>query len=249
MQDMPSEFSRTALLLGSDALRRLSRSRVAVFGVGGVGGYALEVLVRSGVGSVDLFDGDVVDVTNLNRQIIALRSTVGQSKVDVACARALDINPRCVVTPHKMFYLPSNASEVDLSQFDYVLDCVDTMSAKLELVRRCHRSGVPLISSMGAANKLDATAFRVGDISATSMDPLARIMRKRLRKEGITHFKCVFSTEPPLKPVLPDEPCADDAPRPRSRAVPASNAWVPAAAGLVIASEVVKDLIKDGSAS
>lgn len=231
-------LSRTRMLLGEKALLQLAKSRVAVFGVGGVGGYAVEVLARSGVGAIDLYDNDVVSPSNINRQIVATTSTIGRYKVDVAVERILDINPSCMARGFKMFYVVANADEVDLSQYDYVVDCIDTVSAKMELVRRCTRLGVPIICSMGAANKLDASAFCVADISETDVDPLARIMRKRLRKEGIEHFKCVFSKEQPCKPL---EPCedADQGKRP----VPASNAWVPAAAGLVLGGEVILDLV------
>ena len=230
-------LQRTRRLVGDDAVDALARCRVAVFGVGGVGGHAVEVLARSGVGALDLFDPDVVSVTNLNRQLVALRSTLGMKKVDVAAARVADINPACRVTARDMFFLPSNADEVDFSLYDYVVDCVDTVAAKMEIVRRCVRSGVPVICSMGAANKLDATAFRVMDIADTRHDPLARIMRKRLRREGITHFKCVCSLELPLTP----EPEAND--DETTRRVPASNAFVPAAAGIVLGGQVVKDLM------
>ncbi len=231
-------LSRTRMLLGEKALLQLAKSRVAVFGVGGVGGYAVEVLARSGVGAIDLYDNDVVSPSNINRQIVATTSTIGRYKVDVAVERILDINPSCMARGFKMFYVVANADEVDLSQYDYVVDCIDTVSAKMELVRRCTRLGVPIICSMGAANKLDASAFCVADISETDVDPLARIMRKRLRKEGIEHFKCVFSKEQPCKPL---ESCedADQGKRP----VPASNAWVPAAAGLVLGGEVILDLV------
>ena len=223
------QFSRTRMLFGSEAVTALSKSRVAVFGVGGVGGYAVEVLARSGVGCIHLIDNDRVNITNINRQIVALHSTIGQYKVDVATKRIHDINPCCDVVAHKMFYLPENADEIDVGSFDYVVDCIDTVSAKLELMRRCHQSGVKLISSMGAANKLDATAFRVADIEKTSVDPLAKVIRKKLRKEGIKGVKVVFSEEEPLK-------SAD-------RNTPASNAFVPAAAGLILGGEVVKDII------
>ena len=231
-------LSRTRMLLGEKALLQLAKSRVAVFGVGGVGGYAVEVLARSGVGAIDLYDNDVVSPSNINRQIVATTSTIGRYKVDVAVERILDINPSCMARGFKMFYVVANADEVDLSQYDYVVDCIDTVSAKMELVRRCTRLGVPIICSMGAANKLDASAFCVADISETDVDPLARIMRKRLRKEGIEHFKCVFSKEQPCKPLEPSED-ADQGKRP----VPASNAWVPAAAGLVLGGEVILDLV------
>ena len=233
-----SIFQRTAMLLGEEALERLAGCRVAVFGVGGVGGYAVEVLARSGVGAIDLFDNDVVAPSNINRQIIATTSTIGRHKVDVAVERVRDINPNCEVRGFKMFYVVGNADEVDLSQYDYVVDCIDTVSAKMELVRRCTRLGVPIICSMGAANKLDASAFSVADISETDVDPLARIMRKKLRKEGIEHFKCVFSKEQPRKPSEEGERVKDG-----KRPTPASNAWVPAAAGIVLGGEVVMDLV------
>lgn len=232
-------FQRTEMLLGKEAIMKLAECRVAVFGVGGVGGYVVEVLARSGVGKLDLYDNDVVSESNINRQIIATTSTIGRHKVDVAVERVRDINPACAVRGFKMFYMVGNADEVDLSQYDYVVDCIDTVSAKMELVRRCTRLGVPIICSMGAANKLDASAFRVADIGETDVDPLARIMRKKLRKEGIEHFKCVFSKEKPREPL---EPCDDD--EQSKRPIPASNAWVPAAAGLILGGEVVLDLIK-----
>ena len=227
------------MLMGDDALSKLAQCRVAVFGVGGVGGYAVEVLARSGVGAIDLYDNDVVAPSNINRQIIATTSTIGRHKVDVAAERIADINPACKVVAHKMFYVVGNADEVDLSQYDYVVDCIDTVSAKMELVRRCSRLGVPIICSMGAANKFDATAFRVADISETDIDPLARIMRKKLRKEGIEHFKCVFSKEQPQQPQTPEELIEEG-----KRPVPASNAWVPAAAGIILGGEVVLDLTR-----
>jgi len=231
-------FSRTQLLFGHDAMQKLRDSHVAVFGVGGVGGYVVEVLARSGVGSLTVVDNDCVDITNLNRQIIALHSTVGQYKVDVIASRIHDINPDCRVTPLRMFYLPTNADTLDLSQFDYVVDCIDTVAAKLELIRRCHEQHVPIICSMGAANKMDPTAFRVADINETQMDPLAKIIRKRLRKLGIPSLKVVYSEEPPL-PYAEGETPPTSATR---RSIPASNAFVPAAAGLVIGGEVVKSL-------
>ena len=180
---MSELFQRTQMLLGDEAMQRLAASRVAVFGIGGVGGHAVEVLARSGVGAIDLYDNDVVAASNINRQIIALTTNVGQPKVEVAAQRIHDINPDCQVTAHQMFYLPANADEVDLTQFDYVVDCIDTVAAKMELIRRCTRLGVPLICSMGAAYKLDATAWHVGDITHTINDPLARTLRKRLRRE------------------------------------------------------------------
>lgn len=217
---------------------KLAKAHVAVFGIGGVGGYVVEVLARSGVGALTLIDKDVVDVTNLNRQIIALHSTVGQPKVEVARQRVLDINPDCRVTTFEMFYLPENADSFDFSQYDYVVDCVDTVTAKLDLIRRCHEQQVPLLSCMGAANKMDATAFRVADIYQTNMDPLAKIIRKKLRKLGIPQQKVVYSEEEPMTPAE-----VSTETKATGRPVPASNAFVPAAAGLVAGGEVVKDLI------
>ena len=238
-------FSRTQLLLGPEAMQRFRRARVVLFGVGGVGGHVAEVLARSGVGTIALVDPDRVSLTNLNRQIVALHSTLGRLKVDVMAERIADINPQCRVEKYPLFYLPENADAVPLADFDYVVDCIDTVKAKLDILRRCHRLGLPVISSMGAANKLDPTAFRVADIAQTSMDPLARVLRKTLRREGIEHFKVVYSEEPPQKPVITDEDTqheADELAANGRRALPASCAFVPAAAGLVIGGEVVKDL-------
>ena len=254
---MENQFSRTLMLIGQDAVERLKGCKVAVFGVGGVGGYAVEVLARSGVGNIDVFDADTVNITNLNRQVIALHSTLEQAKVDVIEKRINDINPACVVGKYKMFYLPENADEVDLKQYDYVVDCIDTITAKIELIRRCKQLDVPFISSMGAANKMDATAFRVADLSKTTMDPLAKVIRKKLRALGITGVKVVFSEEKPLKPMGmsnlqqtdcqtndTDETTNEAAHKPKGKnCVPASNAFVPAAAGIVVGGEVVKDLI------
>lgn len=236
---MQEQFARTQLLLGSEAMERLAHSSVAVFGIGGVGGHAVEVLARSGVGAITLIDSDRVSLTNVNRQIIALLSTVGEYKVDVAERRIHDINPDCRVTVCRQFYLPENADTIDLAAFDYVLDCVDTVKAKLELIRRCHALAVPIISSMGAANKLDPTAFRVADLEDTAVDPLARIIRKKLRKEGICHLKVVCSEEMPMEPA---ELSTEDLPEGR-HTIPASNAFVPATAGLIMGGEVVKSLV------
>ena len=225
-------FQRTALMLGREAMERLARSRVAVFGVGGVGSYVVEALARSGVGTLELIDNDVVSVSNINRQLVALHSTGGRPKVEVAAERVRDINPECRVIARRMFYLPTNADEVDLTSFDYVADCIDTVSAKMELIRRCTRQGVPIICSMGAAYKLDPTAFRVADITKTMMDPLARVLRKRLRREGINHFLTVYSPEAPVEVAYGDG----------EEHVPASNAFVPAAAGLTIAGHIVRSL-------
>lgn len=236
-------FARTERLLGKAALERLAQCKVAVFGVGGVGGYAVEALARSGVGAIALIDNDVVNETNINRQVLALHSTLGRKKVEVAEERVRDINPNCQVECHALFYLPENADEIDLAAYDYVVDCIDTVAAKLELIRRCYRLGVPLIACMGAANKLDPTAFRVGDLSKTQMDPLAKVLRKKLRKEGIEHVKVVYSEEPPLKP-LEEESTDREELSVGKRPVPASIAFVPSVAGLIIGGEVVKDLLK-----
>ena len=227
--------ARTALLIEKKGIERLSATRVAVFGVGGVGGYAVEALVRAGVGALDLFDPDTVSVTNLNRQIIALHSTVGQYKTDVAAARARDINPNVKIEARHMFYLPENAHEVDLSVYDYVVDAVDTVAAKMELIRRSKAAGVPIISCMGTGNKTDPTRFRVSDIEKTSVCPLARTVRGLCRKEGIKKVKVLWSSEPPVRVTLPAE---------HGRHAPGSISFVPAAAGLVIAAEIVKDLLR-----
>ncbi|QUB46581.1 tRNA threonylcarbamoyladenosine dehydratase [Prevotella sp. oral taxon 475] len=250
---MQNQFSRTRMLLGTSAMKALERARVAVFGMGGVGGYAVEVLARSGIGTLEIFDDDRVCPTNINRQLYALLSTVGRHKVDVAEERIRDINSSCQVHKHRMFYMPQNADEVDLSQFDYVVDCIDTVTAKLELIRRCHHLRVPLISCMGAAYKLDATAFRVADIYQTKIDPLAKVIRKKLRKMDIHRLKVVYSEEEPLLPVETETNVSsasaiglDDVTQQPTerRKMPASNAFVPAAAGIIVGAEVVKDLIK-----
>ena len=226
---------RTALLIEKKGIERLSATRVAVFGVGGVGGHVVEALVRAGVGALDLFDPDTVSLTNLNRQIIALRSTVGQYKTDVAAARARDINPDVKIETRHMFYLPENADEVDFSVYDYIVDAVDTVAAKMELIRRSKAAGVPILSCMGTGNKMDPTRFRVSDIEKTSVCPLARTVRGLCRKEGIKKVKVLWSSEPPIKATLPAE---------HGRHAPGSISFVPAAAGLVIAAEVIKDLLR-----
>ena len=233
---MSDQFARTSALLGEEAMTRLHAARVAVFGVGGVGGYAVEALVRSGVGTVDVFDKDDVSITNLNRQIIALHSTVGQDKVSVIAQRMRDINPDVVINEHKMFYLPENADEIDLTAFDFVVDAVDTVAAKIELAVRCEALGVPLIAAMGAGNKLDPSKLLISDIYKTSVCPLARAMRTTLRKKGVKHLTVAWSTEEPLRPVqaLDNEGLRKD--------VPASAAFVPSAMGLLIASHVVRQL-------
>ena len=232
------QFSRTRLLLGEEAMRALSESRVAVFGIGGVGGYVCEALVRSGVGAFDLIDDDDVALSNLNRQIIATLDTVGRPKVDVMRERMLAINPAAKVTAHRCFFLPENADTFDFSAWDYVVDAVDTVAAKLALVEKARAAGTPVISAMGAGNKLDPGRFRVADIQQTHTCPLARVMRRELKKRGIGHLKVVFSDEAPIQPLgpLPEgEECA-------RRSTPGSTAFVPAVAGLMIAGEVVRDL-------
>ena len=237
---MNEQFSRTALLLGEEAVEKLSRARVAVFGVGGVGGYTVEALARCGVGQLDLIDSDTVSISNINRQILATHSTVGMLKVDAAKARVLDINPGCVVRTYPIFYLPDTAAQFDFTAYDYVVDCIDTVTGKLQLVERAVAAGTPIICSMGTGNKLDPAAFMVADISKTSMCPLARIMRKELKKRGIDHIKVVYSQEEALTPAVDDE----ELKRTGKRQIPGSVAFVPGAAGLILAGEVVKDLIR-----
>lgn len=246
-----NQFSRTALLLGSEGVERLHGARVAIFGVGGVGGYAAEALVRSGLGAIDLFDDDRICLTNLNRQVIATRSTVGQYKVDAMEARLHDINPNVCVTTHKLFYMPDTADGVDLSAYDYIIDAVDTVTAKLTLICRADALGVPVISAMGAGNKLDPTQLTVADIYETSICPLARVMRHELRKRGIRRLKVVYSKEPPIKVV--DDPllsckthciCPPGTVRKCTvrRDIPGSTAFVPPVMGLIIAGEVIRSL-------
>ena len=237
---MKEEFVRTAMLLGEEAIEKLQKARVAVFGVGGVGGYAVEALARCGVGALDLIDSDTVSRSNINRQILATYSTVGMLKVDAAKNRVLDINPECVVTTYPIFYLPETAEQFDFTQYDYIVDCIDTVTGKLQLVERAVAAGTPIICSMGTGNKLDPSAFQVADISKTSMCPLARIMRKELKKRGIDHIKVVYSQEEALTPTVDEE----ELKRTGKRQIPGSVAFVPGAAGLVLAGEVVKDLIK-----
>ena len=232
---MRDQFSRTELLLGPQAMERLRRARVAVFGVGGVGGYAAEALARSGVGTLDIVDHDVVSPSNLNRQIIALHSTIGQYKVDVARARLLDINPDMTVHTYTTPYMPQTAQAFALGQYDYVADAIDMVSGKIELAVRAQEAGVPIISCMGAGNKLDPTAFEVADIYQTSVCPLARVMRRELKKRGVTRLKVVYSRQQPIAPAA-GEPSDG-----RERA-PGSVAFVPSVAGLILAGQVVREL-------
>lgn len=248
---MLNQFSRTQLLLGEEAIEKMSNSRVAVFGIGGVGGYVCEALVRSGVGAFDLIDDDKVCLTNLNRQIIATRKSIGKYKVDVMKERMLDINPKVDVRVHKCFFLPENADDFPFEEYDYVVDAVDTVTAKLEIIVRAKSLNIPVISAMGAGNKLDASRFKVADIYKTQMDPLAKVMRRELKKRNIKHLKVVYSDEQPIKP-LEDMSisCRTNCICPpgaahkctERRDIPGSTAFTPAVAGLIMAGEIVKDL-------
>lgn len=231
---MSEIFSRTELLFGTEAMQKLSQSRVAVFGIGGVGGYVTEALVRSGIGAVDLIDNDKVSLSNINRQIIALHSTVGQYKVDAMKSRIADINPECRVAAHRLFFMPDTANKLDFSQYDYVVDAIDTVTGKIEIIMQAKSNNVPVISSMGAGNKLDPTKFEVSDIYKTSVCPLARVMRREMKNRGVKSLKVVYSTEQAFR--------TDNTGG--GKPIPASNAFVPSVVGLIIAGEVIKDLIK-----
>ena len=233
---MSEKFSRTEAMFGKDAMNKLHSSRVIVFGVGGVGGHAVEALARSGVGHIAIVDFDKVEETNINRQLVALTSTIGKNKVEVLKDRLLDINPELEVEAIEKFYLSENEKEFDLSKYDYIIDAVDNMSAKISLVMRANEFNIPIISAMGAGNKVEPTMLEVSDIYKTSVDPLAKILRKELRVRGIKKLKVVYSKEEPIKVDLKDE---------KKRAIPGSTSFVPPAMGLIIASEVIKDLIKD----
>ena len=250
---MLNQFSRTELLFGKEAMEKLEGSRVAVFGIGGVGGYAVEALARSGVGELDLIDDDKVCLTNINRQIIATRSTVGKYKVDVAEQRVKDINPNIKVNTYKCFYMPDTADQFDFTQYDYVIDAIDTVTGKLELIKCADAVNVPIISSMGAGNKLDPTAFKVADIYSTSVCPLAKVMRRELRKLGIKKLKVVYSEEMPIRPIEDmaiscRQHCICPPGTARKctarRDIPGSTAFVPSVVGLIVAGEVIKDLAK-----
>lgn len=236
---MSDQFSRTALLLGNAALEKLQKVRVAVFGVGGVGGYAVEALARVGIGAIDLIDNDCFSLSNLNRQLLATYETIGRYKVEVAAERVLQINPECKVKTYKAFFLPENSAQFDFTQYDYVVDAIDTVAGKIGLVMEAKVAGVPIISVMGAGNKLDAAAFEVTDIYKTSVCPLAHVMRKELRKRGVERLKVVYSKEKPLKP---RETIADD--NSAKRQIPGSVSFVPPVAGFIAAGEVIKDLVK-----
>ena len=230
------EFSRTAYVYGEEAVEHLKNAKVAVFGVGGVGGYICEALCRAGVGHIDIFDRDLVSVSNINRQIIALHSTVGRPKVEVMRERMLDINPNCEITAYNVFYLPENADEFDLSKYDYIADAVDTVAAKLEIASRAYRLGVPVIAAMGAGNKTDPTRFEVADINDTTVCPLARVMRRELKARGIKKYKVVYSKEEPRKSGVTDPETG--------KAIPGSLSFVPSVVGLIMAGEIVNHLVK-----
>lgn len=234
---MNEQFTRTALLLGEEAVQRLARARVAVFGIGGVGGYAVEALARSGVGTLDLIDSDTVALSNLNRQIIATHSTVGMNKVDAAANRVRGINPDAVVNTFPVFYTPETQHLFDFAQYDYVIDAIDTVTGKIALVMNAQAAGTPVISSMGAGNKLDPTAFEVADIYKTSVCPLAKVMRRELKKRGVKHLKVVYSREEPVSPLDSGEELPEG-----RRQIPGSVAFVPSVVGLIIAGEVIKAL-------
>ena len=227
------QFSRTAMLIGEKSIEKLASSRVAVFGIGGVGSYVVEALARSGVGKLDLIDSDTVNITNINRQIIATHDTIGKNKVDVAKERILLINPNAQVNVHNVFYLPETADKFDFSQYDYVVDAVDTVTAKIDIIVKAKETNTPVISSMGTGNKLDPTQFEIADIYDTTVCPLARVMRRELKKRGVNELKVLYSKEEPKTPIQDGE-----------ERVPASIAFVPSVAGLIIAGEVIKDLIK-----
>ena len=235
---MNEQFLRTAMLLGEEAIEKLQKARVAVFGIGGVGGYTVEALARAGIGRIDVIDNDCVSLSNINRQILATHSTVGMPKVEAARKRILDINPDCRVVTHQVFYTPETEGQFDFTQYDYIVDAIDTVTGKLALVQNAHAVGTPIICCMGTGNKLDASAFQVADISKTSMCPLARIMRKELGKRGIKHLKVVYSQEEALTPTGWEEEAAALG----KRQIPGSVSFVPGAAGLILAGEVIKDI-------
>ena len=247
---MLNEFSRSQLLLGKEAMEKLSNSTVAVFGIGGVGTFVVEALARCGVGNFALFDDDKVCLTNINRQLIATRKTIGRKKVEVMAERIKEINPKAIVTEHQVFYMPDIADEYDLTGYDYIVDAIDTVTAKLELISRAKSNNIPIISSMGAGNKLNPTELEVTDIYKTSMDPLAKVMRHELKKRGIKNLKVVYSKEKPISPIDDEDSCKDSCVCPpgttrkctQRRAIPGSVSFVPSVAGLIIASEVVKDI-------
>lgn len=238
---MSEQFSRTELIFGSDGMEKLARSRVAVFGIGGVGGFTAEALARSGIGTLDLIDSDRVCLSNLNRQIIATRSTVGMLKTEAAKQRLLDINPDMTINTFNIFYMPDTADQFDFTKYDYIVDAIDTVTGKIELIVSAERCGTPVISSMGAGNKVDPTQLEVADIYSTSVCPLARVMRYELKKRGIRRLKVVYSKEKPIPPAVSLETVSNDTAAPGKR-IPGSTAFVPSVAGLIIAGEVIKDI-------
>ncbi len=237
------EFSRTALLYGDEAMQVLQNSKVAIFGVGGVGGYVTEGLTRSGIGALDLIDNDTVDITNINRQIIATHSTIGKYKVDVAAARVKDINPKCKVRTYRTFYLPQTADEFDFNEYDYIVDAIDTVTGKLAIVENAKKNNIPVISSMGAGNKVNPAAFEVADIYETSVCPLAKVMRSECKRRHIDSLKVVYSREKPIKPVYNEE-FAQEISSSAKRSIPGSVAFAPSVAGLIIAGEIINDLAR-----
>ena len=239
---MPNRFSRTELLLGKEKMQKLANSRVAIFGIGGVGGYTVEALVRSGLGEIDIIDNDTVSITNINRQIYATQKTIGLYKVDVAKERILDINPKIKINTYKTFFTPETSSEFDFSKYDYVIDAIDTVSGKIELVVKAQETNTPIISSMGAGNKIDPTAFEISDIYKTSVCPLAKVMRQELKKRHIKKLKVVYSKEEPIKINPDDRINLENSENINKKRIPASNSFVPSVVGLIIASEVIKDL-------
>lgn len=247
---MEHEFTRTALLLGQEAIDKMAESRVAVFGVGGVGGYVVEALIRTGLGEIDIIDNDTVALSNINRQIIATSKTIGRDKVNVMKERILEINPNVKVHTHKCFFLPETSDTFDFSKYDYVVDAIDTVTGKLEIIQKAYKANVPVISAMGAGNKLDPTRLEVADIYETSICPLAKVMRRELRARGIKNLKVVYSKETPIKPLpMPEQDNVNEQVEVnkvtiKKRAIPGSVSFVPPVAGLIIASEVIKDLIK-----
>lgn len=249
---MKDQRVRTEMLIGAEGLARLRGARVAVFGLGGVGGYVVEALARAGIGTLDLIDNDRVAVSNLNRQIIALHSTLGQTKVEAAAARVRDIDPEIRLNLYQCFYLPETRNQFDFSAYDYVVDCIDTVTAKLDLVMQCRAVGTPIVCALGTGNKLDPTRLELSDISKTSVCPLARVMRKELRRRGVEHLKVVWSREEPIPPRFQPEPEAEAPQDPndpesfgnKRRGIPGSSPFVPPAAGLILASAVVRDLLK-----
>lgn len=234
--NVKEEFSRTAYVFGENSIEKLNNSRVAIFGVGGVGGYICEALCRAGVGHIDIFDRDTVSLSNINRQIIALHSTVGRPKVEVMKERILDINPECEINAYNVFYLPENADEFDLSAYNYIADAVDTVAAKLEIAERAYKLGIPVISAMGAGNKTDPTRFEVADINDTSVCPLARVMRRELKNRGIKKYKVVYSKEEPRKSGVTDPESG--------KSIPGSLSFVPSAMGLIMAGEIIKEILE-----